>query len=204
MALDGINVASKDLGDDPGKFIALAKEYGLPLLSTNLVYQDNGEPLFLKSIKGKFAGRSVTILGITRETRASWQDEEGRTIVTADPRGKIMMALKELDPEEAVILLAYMPRREMKELLAEVKGIDLVLACDGYSQTLKPELMGETTVLYPGSQGKYLARATLNRQGESLIKQKAFELVFLPQEYSEDEEIAGIIRESQTQQKAER
>lgn len=171
MALAGINVASKDIGNDFAAFYSLSREYKLPMVSTNLVYLDSGESVFNKSLQVDFAGRSITIMGITKETRVQWQDEKGRQIVTADPKERIKRILEELDSGETVVLLAYMPHREMKQLLAGVNGIELVLACDGYSQTTRIEQVGETTVLYPGSQGKYLGKVALNREDNSLINQ---------------------------------
>lgn len=202
MSLDAINISAKELGDDACKFIDIAKEYNLPLLSTNLVYEDSGETLFNRSLQIDFAGKRFTILGITKKTRTQWRDEKGRLIITRDPGEALDEFLDQVEPGERVILLAYMPRREMKKLLERVEGIDLVLACDGYTQTVQPEMMGETTIIYPGSQGKYFGKMSLNPSQGPVVQPRSVDLVFLPQEYQEDEEVAEILRTLQVQKEA--
>ena len=202
LGLDAVNVSARELADDAGRFLKLAQKHELPLVSSNLIYEDTGETLFSSSLQVEFAGKDILVLGITKYLDMHWQDSEGRSIVIAEPEKILAEHLQQKKASERVVLLAFMPRRELKKMLENIKGIDLVLACDGFSQTDEPEFVGETMVVYPGSQGKFHGQMRLSNKDEKLVAADSFELVFLPQEYEEDKEMVDFINGFRVEKKA--
>lgn len=195
LGLQAVNVSMRELAGDAAIFQKLAKKYDLPLISTNLAYQDSDEYPFSSNIKINFAGRKLRIFGVTRKVSRTWKDSDGRVIVANDPLESMNRAISELDKDEQVILLAYLPRRDLIELLKEVKGIDLALGCDGFSKTEEPEKVGDTLIIYPGDQGKNIGKVVLSRAESSLADQDKCELVFLPEEAEEDPELVKLFQE---------
>lgn len=194
LGLKAVNVSVRELADNAARFLEISKKYDLPCVSTNLVYQDSGKHLFKESLSLEFAGRKLKVFGITRKVHRTWKDNNGKVILTIDPAEAIRAALNNLHDDELVILLAYMPRRDVSALMETVKGIDLVLGADGFSKTETPGKTGDTLILYPGDQGKNMVKIGLSVSKSNTIDPKDCELIFLPEDLKEDHDYVKLFQ----------
>ena len=166
-----VNLGEKELLLGVNRLQEWAKQAGVPLLSSNLVYQDTGEPAFPSSVLkivtlGGSAGKrklKVGILGLARmNTGLSTPTADGRRIVTADP----LVTAKTLVPPmrkkcDLLIVLVTLDPNQSRELAKQVPGIDLILGGFG-PLALTEEIAAEPgspgtgpiRLIYPGNQGK--------------------------------------------------
>jgi cytochrome c554/c'-like protein len=161
------NLGEKELLLGVDRLQEWAKQAAVPLISSNLVYQDTGDPAFQSSVlKTMTLGKRklrVGILGLARmNTGLSASTPDGRRIVTADP----LVTAKALVPPlrkkcDLLIVLATLDPNQAKGLAMQVPGIDMILGGFGpleLSEEITPESVSPGSrpirLTYVGNQGK--------------------------------------------------
>jgi cytochrome c554/c'-like protein len=165
------NLGDNDLGFGIERLQEWAKQASVPLISSNLVFQDSGDPALPPTLVRTvpLGGSSskkkirVGILGLAPMNPAlSAKTPEGRRMVIADPlttaRSLVPALRKKCD---FLIALVGLEPNQAKELAKEVPGIDLILGGFGAVETsdeIKPVAPSAGAVpgrlLYVGNQGK--------------------------------------------------
>jgi len=164
------NVGERDLYLGIGQLQEWTKKTPLLLLSSNLVYQDSGEPVFQRtllktlppagSVKKKFR---VGVIGLARMNAGlAATAPDGRNIVTLDPVTAAKSMVAEVRKKcDLLVALVTLNLDESKELARQVPGIDLVLGGFGGLESSvevpAPPASRALRVVYMGNQGKKLA-----------------------------------------------
>lgn len=131
-------------------------------------------------------------MGITAASENLW-DCSGTTLKTIDPATAINQTLAGLDQKpDFTILLAHIPKRNLEDLLINVKGIDLVLGADGYSLTREVININGTTICYPGKQGQFMCDMSFTSTSNS-FEFRQMEMIRLTGEMAENREIRKIV-----------
>ena len=171
LGYSAANLGERDLVFGIDRLQAWAKQSSVPLISSNLVFQDSGEPAFapfvVKTVplsgRGSKGRIRVGILGLARMNPAlSSKTPDGRRIVVADPvataRASVPVLRKKCD---FLIALVTLEPNQAKELASQVQGIDLILGGFGAmeaSEEIKAAAPGPAAVparlIYVGNQGK--------------------------------------------------
>lgn len=173
----------------------LASKAAFPLLSANLVYQTEGEPVFAATTVKTFAPGAwrgeaplrVGIIGLTRGNPGFlMRTEEGRKIVLQPPSKAAARLVPVLRRDcDLVIALTNLAPPETDALLAMVPGIDLVLAGNGGLVSDNLASPPRPSVLYGGDQGKRIGEVRVFLGNKGLV-QLAKAHLFLDQRYPFD------------------
>ncbi|MBI5442082.1 MAG: hypothetical protein HY900_12825 [Deltaproteobacteria bacterium] len=152
MGADAVNVGRAELADGLAFLSQLGKETGLPLVSTNLRKKGGGHP-FPRWKVLTARGTRIAVFGLLNPDPA--RDSE-LGIDVSDPIEAAREAVKELSGEATIVCLSNLGLEGERKLAAAVPGIALIVG-GGTSELLnEPEMVGETTLLHAGEQGKYL------------------------------------------------
>jgi hypothetical protein len=162
------NVTERELAIGVDEFRALAARAAFPMISANVVHQDDASPVFPAFVRRSFTGPSgrpirVGILGVTRENPGFLgRTGEGRRVVLAPPASSAarhVPALREVS--DVVVLLANLPPRQVDALVSQIPGIDVVLAGWSGRVTAEAAAAARPTIVYGGDQGKRVGEVRL-------------------------------------------
>ena len=164
LKVDAINLGISDLagGIDFLKHLKkLAKEKGeLNLISSNLYYKVNNQPVFPRFQLVNKAGIKIGIFGLVKKsTLLPGEVKAGEPLLTAREMTRI---LREKNQADLVIGLFNLGLEQSKKICREIAGIDIVVVSGSPRYLWEPVLVGNCLLLQAGAGGKYL--------GEMLIK----------------------------------
>ena len=207
LSYDVVNLAEREMANG---IDSLEKTTGLsdfPFISANLVYKDTGEPyvrpymVLRKGAKSflnlfSYGGIKVGVIGVTRPNAAIvLRTKEGRDVAAVDPYDALKAYLPELkEKSDIVLLLAFLSRFDLTELLKEIDDVDIVLAGYGSRFTSGPEKVGDTLIFYGGNQGKRIMEVRIfMEQGFNDVD---YRVHYLNETYPDDEEILSLQEEA--------
>ena len=205
------NLGEREVSLGVEKLGAWAKAASLPLVSSNLVYQDSGEPAFASSIVKTLgsAGNSkkkirVGVLGLVRmNTALSLSAPDGRRIVTADP----LSAAEALAPGlkkkcDILVALVTLEPLQARELANRVKGIDLILGGFGAAESNEeikssssPEAL-PVRLVYVGNQGKKLAEIRVFTSKTGTVQRLESNVITLGKQVPDDPAVMDIVEKN--------
>ena len=197
------NLAERELAGGLSSLKMLRDQSEFPFVSANLVYKETREPFvepytFLKKGEKKFlglfpyGGMDVGIIGVTRPNSAvKLLDDDGREIVAMDPGEALRRYLPEVRRgADLVVLLAFMSRFDLIDLVKDLNGIDIVLAGFGSRFTASPERVEDTWIFYGGDEGKRIIEVRVYEDGS--IKDVDYRVHYLDDTYPEDARLLEI------------
>jgi len=179
-----VNLGERELLGGYERLQQEMKKAAFPFISGNMVYQDSGEPFLEKSLirtveaggpEGKKRKIRVGILGLARMNPGlSQQTPDGRRIVTTDPVAVARETIPSIRKKsDLVVVLATMEPDQVRSLVKEVPGIDLVLGAFGAVQLAGVEAPSQdpakpVRLVYAGNQGKKMGeiRVFLGEDGK--------------------------------------
>ena len=189
------NVTDREIAMGVDEFQKLAAAASFPLISANIIYQDDGSSVFPATAERTLPPQSwrgdkplkLGIVGLTRENPAFLRrTEDGRKVVVASPVQAAAGVVPQLrERSDVVILLARMGTRELNRVLAQVPGIDIVLAGNAglvYDNRATPPT---AATMYAGDQGKRLGEARLFFNNDGLVQVTGYDL-YLDRRYPSD------------------
>jgi hypothetical protein len=136
----------------------IAARTGLPLVSAN-VRDPEGELIAAPLRILAAGGRRIALVGVLSPQYA------GGGLHAAAPRESVLAALREAAGRyDAVIVLAYLPEDELRQLAEALPEVDAVVG-GPTGQPLPPKLFGPTLLISATRQGKFLARLDAPHQG---------------------------------------
>jgi cytochrome c554/c'-like protein len=206
------NLGEKELLLGTERLQAWAKQAGVPLLSSNLVYQDTGEPAFPPSLSLTTSGGPTTkrklrvgILGLAKmNTGLSSPTPDGRRIVTADP----LVTAKALVPPlrkkcDLLVVLTTMEPNQARDLAKQVAGIDLILG--GFGAVEISEEVGadtatpgtrSTRLTYVGNQGKKIGEILVFLSEPGRLSRLESNTIILGTEIPDDPAIMDLVEKN--------
>ena len=129
---------------------AVQKKLGIPFLSTNL-RDPAGAAVAALSLEVRAPGSDLRILllGVVSPRLVKGELKAG------EPRDAVLAAIKNAPAHDAVIVLAYVPEGELRQLAAELPEVDAVLG-GPTGQSIAPFRAGPTWVGSATNKGKFL------------------------------------------------
>ena len=164
-----VNVGTRDLSLGYDAFLENTKGARFPFVSSNIVRQDNGEPVFdpyvIVEATAPKGGKKlkVGVIGAARYNPLfSKAGPDGTNLVIKKPDDVVKPYVDELRGKvDVVLLLAALHKEEAKRIVRTIGGIDVVVGSYGGLYTTREDRHGDSWLLYSGNQGK--------RTGESRI-----------------------------------
>lgn len=156
MQYDAVNVGDHDLA--AGVSYLLNGRDGLPLLSSNLVAPDSGEPVFQPYILRDIDGLRVGIIGLLNP---QWVKRD--SVVANDPVDAAAKIVKELRGRcDLLIALSHLERTAEMRLTKKVPEIDVLISGGHTGSPLrKPQRKGRTVIVRTSKKGASLGQLDL-------------------------------------------
>ncbi len=150
MGLAAHNLGAAELALGPAQLDRLADETGVTWLSANACRRDGrtiGEPFVLVEA----AGRRVLLIGAVGPQYATPE------IDVTPPRQALLDALREAGGHDVLIVLAYLPEEQLRELAETLPEAHLIVG-GPTGQPIPPRSLGPVLLASATNQGKFLAR----------------------------------------------
>lgn len=163
-----VNVAPVDItyGVEALRQVALAQK--LDLVSSNLKRKSDGKHVFHPYLVRNVKGIRVAFLGVMQEGEAlAPLTTEGDDLEVAEPLDAVRALLPEVRAKaDVVVVLSHITQRKTRQLVDEVKGIDIAVSGgDGFVNHKVTEVgndsLGRSYILEAGERGKYVGTFTM-------------------------------------------
>ena len=193
MGVAAVNVCYKELADRFDHIEDLKSGASVPMLSANIVYEDNKEAVFDPSIKVQAGSYTVGIVGISDMLPRTWKTKGGRTVVMTDPIPAAKQHIEKLaDETDLIILLAHVQYRRLPELAA-LADVDLIIGADGYTATYRLADSGGPPAAFGGRQGKNIGIVSIWMDDKGKPDRFELEMVNLRVKMPEDDEMKALV-----------
>ena len=197
-----VNVGERDVRLGYDELVKRTEHVDLPFVSTNIVRQDNQEPVFLPHHIVEAASADSTrklrvgIVGVARHNPMFLKSgPEGSNLVIVEPSEPVRREVAALRAKgvDLVVLLTAMPANLARRLVADVSGIDFVIGSYGGVFTTNDDRVGETRIRYSGNQGKRLGETRAFFGENGAIERQGTQMHFLTTRYPSTDEMLEFI-----------
>lgn len=184
MGYDAFNLGQRELKYDRASLTSLRKKASFPFLTANSVLTAK-RPFQPYEIR-KIGNLTVGIVGLTK-LYVLYSSESKLVDSVDDPIAAAARLVPTLRKKaDLVIALASMAEADVDTLLARVPGIDILIEAKRPVELPKPEKIGQTIVVSPGSRGANLGELHLVLDPQRRISGYNGHLVALSTEVKED------------------
>ncbi len=150
MGIDARNLGAAELALGPERLRRLADDRGAPWLSAN-VRDRAGDFLAEPFLALELGGRRVVLVGVVAPRYAT------PDVDVTPPRQAVLDAVRQAGPADWLVVLAYLPEDELRELAELLPEADLVVG-GPTGQPIEPRQVGPVLLASATNQGKFLAR----------------------------------------------
>ncbi|MFQ6113518.1 MAG: multiheme c-type cytochrome [bacterium] len=159
LKYDAINLAERDLQYGPEFLQKMKQKYRLPFISAN-VYYTGSKRLFAKPyVIRKLDGVKIGIFGVTKAEGVGGFVNPETGFEISDPFVAAQATVEKLRKKcDVVIALSHLGLNSSRTLVRKVEGIDILISGHQGFHLRKPEQIGNSVIMQPGSQGKYLGQ----------------------------------------------
>jgi hypothetical protein len=150
MGIAAHNLGAPEAALGPEYLREIKKKLDFPFLSTNL-HDSSGAAVAATSLAVRAAGSEMRILllGVVSPRLLHGELKAG------EPRDAILTALKSAPAHDAVVVLAYLPDGELRQLASELPEVDIVVG-GPTGQSIAPVRAGPTWIASATNKGKFL------------------------------------------------
>ncbi len=208
MGYDCVNLGESDLDQGQAFLLEMVRTYGVPVISANVFDGTTGErflpPYIIKRIGGKkflgfeWGGVRVGVFGVLEllDDNSILPAMEGEDrLVIRDPIIAGREIVEELNDKcDLIICLAHTGWIQAKDLARGVAGIDLMVVGHGANVKPKPYLVGETPMVMPGDQGKYLGIVTLALDERGIVTKRDGRAQPLDETVQDDADMVELVK----------
>jgi 2',3'-cyclic-nucleotide 2'-phosphodiesterase (5'-nucleotidase family) len=170
MGYDAIGVGDDDLTLGKEFLVELWKKAGIPILSSNLIDERSGKPIFQTHVLKEINGLRIGIFSLlSPEVFSGPTDPRRKGISLRPPVEAAQNLVKELQPRaDLIILLSHMGYPKDMELAQAVSGIHLIVGSHTGMNLTYPPVVKNTIILQSGSKGMYASKFDLMLYGNEL------------------------------------
>jgi 2',3'-cyclic-nucleotide 2'-phosphodiesterase (5'-nucleotidase family) len=163
MGYHAIGIGDDDLSLGKDFLTDLSKASQIPFLSSNVIDQDSGKPLFQRTIIREIQGLKIGILSLlSQDVFLGPSDPRKKGLIIQDPVETAQEMVRELGPQaDFIILLSHLGYPKDMELAQKTSGIHIIVGGHTGNHLSNPPVIKNTIVLQTASQGKYTGRLDL-------------------------------------------
>ncbi len=186
LQYDAVGVGESEFYFGKEFFEKIAKTYAVPFVSCNIPLK-SVRPYILK----KSGNLKIAILGISPE---ELKNKSGIDILPV--RASLEKTISQLNAQEKpnyVILISTLGQERTKQLLGEIKGINLAIVGGFPPARVDKEEVGETTMLFPVFQGKMVSVVNAEFDQNNLWKTSTFTQERLSLDKPEDTTVKNLL-----------
>jgi len=161
---DVVNVGPSDIMFGVEGLKEIAKKNGFKLVSTNIVDEASGKPVFDPVVQVERSGVKIAFLGVVSRTSRleALQEIDNSNLGILDPVEVLNERVPEVrDKVDLVVVFAHVGSRKAQALVDEVHGIDVAISGgDGFVSQRAVETgddeIGRSLTVMSGDRGKYV------------------------------------------------
>jgi 2',3'-cyclic-nucleotide 2'-phosphodiesterase (5'-nucleotidase family) len=163
MGYHAIGIGDDDLSLGKKFLIDLSKVSQIPFLSSNVIDEDSGKPLFERYLVRNAKGLKVGIFSLlSQDLFLGPSDPRRKGLIFRDPVETAQEMIRELGSQtDLIILLSHLGYPKDMELAQKISGIHIIVGGHTGVQLSNPPVIKNTIVLQTASQGKYAGRIDL-------------------------------------------
>jgi len=163
MGYHAIGIGDDDLNLGKKFLVGLSKVSKIPFLSSNVIDEDSGKPLFHRYLIREVNGLKVGIFSLfSQDVFLGPSDPRKKGLIFRDPVEIAQEIVKELSPQtDLIILLSHLSYAKDVELAQKTSGIHIIVGSHTGNHLSNPPVIKNTIVLQTASQGKYAGRLDL-------------------------------------------
>jgi 2',3'-cyclic-nucleotide 2'-phosphodiesterase (5'-nucleotidase family) len=160
MGYHAIGIGDDDLSLGKKFLIDLSKGSRIPFLSSNVIDEDSGKPLFQRYLIREVNGLKVGIFSLlSQDVFLIPSDPRKMGLIIRDPVETAQEMIRELGPRtDLIILLSHLSYPKDVELVQKISGIHIIVGSHTGNHLSNPPVIKNTIVLQTASQGKYAGR----------------------------------------------
>jgi len=178
LILESLNLMGYDamaIGDDDltlGKdFLSdLSKKANFPFLSSNVIDEASGKPLFHSTLVKEVNGFRIGMFSLLAPEAFSGSEDTRKKGLTIRPPTEVAQAMvKELQPKtDFIFLLSHLGYPKDLELAQAVSGIHVIIGAHTGMNLVYPPVVKNTVVLQTASKGMYVGKLDLTILNDDL------------------------------------
>lgn len=164
MGYDALGIGDDDLSLGKAFLVEISKKANFPFLSSNLIDEESGEPLFQPYLLMEMDGLRIGIFSLlSPDVFLGSSDPRKRGLIFQNPVEAAQRIIRELQPKtDMIILLSHLSYPKDVELAKTVSGIHFIFGSHTGANLIYPPLIESTYILQTGSKGMYAGRLDLN------------------------------------------
>ncbi|MDI7261977.1 MAG: hypothetical protein QME90_18945 [Thermodesulfobacteriota bacterium] len=163
MGYDAMGVGDDDLSLGKEFFLEISKRANFPFLSSNIIDESSGKPLFQTSLIKKINGLRIGIFSlISPDAFLNPYDLRRKGLIFRPPTETAQNMVKELQPRtDLIILLSHLGYPKDVEMAQTVPGIHLIVGSHTGINLPYPPVLKNTLIVQMASKGMYGGRLDL-------------------------------------------
>jgi len=163
MGYHAIGIGDDDLSLGKKFLLELSKMSNVPFLSSNLIDEDSGKPLFQRHIIKEVNGLKIGIFSLlSPDVFLGLSDQRKKGLIFRDPFETAQEMVRELGPKtDLIILLSHQGYPKDVELAQKISGIHMIVGGHSGVHLSNPPIFKDTIILQTSSKGMYAARLDL-------------------------------------------
>ncbi len=172
------------------------QEAQFAVTSANLYSQSAGQPYVDRFFTTHWGEHQIGVVGVTDEELSTNIEDmssvNGTTVTVRDVTEEITDTLNEMGSVDLVILLAHMSLTKARKLALGLSGVDIVVASHQVLTPQNPEPLGETLLVNPGYQGKWMGQLDIELSPAGELSKLQWKLTELDDGWPNDPILANL------------
>lgn len=194
LGLDAVGVGDRDLKYGVEFLTEHAKKHALPVVSANLVYRANKQPVFPAYVLKQVGGVKVGMFSLLSPEVDLGPSRDALGV--REPMQAAAEAVKALRAQGAhvIVLLSQLGKVGSEDVPLNVEGIDLVIGGRNVPLLQRARSVNGALVVHGGEQGQYIGRTVVSLDGTKKVTGADCELVALAPAISDKPDFAAMIK----------
>jgi 2',3'-cyclic-nucleotide 2'-phosphodiesterase (5'-nucleotidase family) len=163
MGYQAIGIGDDDLSLGKKFLLELSEMSNVPFISSNLIDEDSGKPLFQRYIIKEVNGLKIGIFSLLApEVFLGLSDSRKKGLIIRDSVETAQEIIRELGLQtDLIILLSHLSYPKDVELAQKISGIHIIVGGHSGIHLSNPRVMNDKIILQTSSKGKFAARLDL-------------------------------------------
>ena len=157
MGYHAIGIGDDDLNLGKKFLLELSKMSNVPFLSSNLIDEDSGKPLFQRYVIREFNGLKIGIFSLlSSDVFLGLSDPRRKGLIFQPPVETTQEMVRELGPQtDLLILLSHLSYPKDVELAQKISGLHIIVGGHTGVDLTTPPVIKNTVIVQNSSKGMY-------------------------------------------------
>jgi 5'-nucleotidase/UDP-sugar diphosphatase len=193
MGYDALGIGTGELIKGPAVLQQRVAEAQFPILSSNLVHSDSGEPVLKPYAVIERGGVRFGVIGVTSPAALEGLESLWPGVKVIAPEETLMAAISELRGQaDLIVVLSQLGLDADNALAGAVEGIDVIVGGGSRYVLTEAQIVGNTTVVQAGYDGEWIGR--LNLQGPTGdLAMSLYQILYMRPDVADDPAMKELV-----------